>query len=206
MDCMKAKSLLPIWLALIGTSIAGADQASACECLLSTPASIIERVDVAFEGEVIEAVGLDRSCVEDRIAWLKANPERLDQRNAEDLLFSCNRGSQIRVLTPLKGQPGGIVTVYSETPCGYFFKKGERLKVVAWYTRGHRLSTGDCAMTSANRDPSDTVDYYEDMQRRIQRLKQRLGDAHQATSPESGLAPALPGNTDATSAESGTRR
>jgi hypothetical protein len=206
MDWLKGKSFLPTWLALIGASIVGGDQASACTCLLSTPASIIERADVAFEGEVIEAVGLDISCVEDGIAWLKASPERLDRRNAEDLLFSCNRGSQIRVLSALKGQPGGIVTVYTSQPCGYFFKKGERLKVVAWYTRGHRLSTGHCEMSSANRDPSDIVDYYEDMQRRIQRLKQGQGGAHPATSPDSGFAPALPGNTDAASAESGTRR
>jgi hypothetical protein len=86
MGCPKGKALLPVWLVLIGASIVGADHASACTCLLSTPASIIERADVAFEGEVIEAVGLDISCVEDGIARLKANPERLDRRNAEDLL------------------------------------------------------------------------------------------------------------------------
>jgi hypothetical protein len=139
MAWLKGKSLLPMWLAFIGASIVGADQASACSCVASTATSIIERADVAFEGEVVD-VGVEPSCV-DFVREGRRHP------------LSCDQRARLRVLMPLKGQPGGIVTVYTpvlSTACGYGFRKGERLKVVAWYQRDRRLSTGSCAMMSAN--------------------------------------------------------
>jgi hypothetical protein len=156
MNWLKGKSLLPMGLALIGASIASPDQASACSCAFSPAASIIEKADVAFEGEVIEArdLGLEKSCVNDGLSKLKSDVragKATEATLARDLFFSCERGSRIRVLTPLKGQPGGIVTVYTSIGCPYFFEKGEVLKVVAWYTRGHRLSTGSCSIMGVNR-------------------------------------------------------
>jgi hypothetical protein len=133
MGCLKAKLLLSIWLVLIGASIVGVDQASACSCAGGSAASLIERADVAFEGEVVD-VDLESPCP----------------------FLSCDRRVKLRVLTPLKGQPGDMLTVYTPaqgTACGYFFKKGERLKVVAWYTRDHRLRTGACAMMPSIADP-----------------------------------------------------
>jgi hypothetical protein len=140
----RGKSLLPTWLVLIGTSIAGAGQASACtfqsgqlEGLCAPPsadsaASIIERADVAFEGEVVDVdVAFETPC--------------------DDGL--CEFGWRLRVLTPLKGQPSDIVTVFTPGPpgaCGYGFTKGERLKVVAWHKRDQRLSTNLCALIHAN--------------------------------------------------------
>jgi len=138
MGWLKDKSLLPMWLVLIGASIVGADHASACTCAFLSAASTIERADVAFEGEVID-VGWE--CVLDGFV------PRKDRRP----FFSCERRAQLRVLTPLKGAPDNIVAVYHNVWCGYSFKKGERLKVVAWYKRDRRLSTGGCAMWDANR-------------------------------------------------------
>jgi hypothetical protein len=85
---------------LIGASIAGADHASACTCLLSTPASISERADVAFEGEVIEArdPGLEKSCVNDGLSKLRSDVragKATEATLATDLFFfraSWDRG------------------------------------------------------------------------------------------------------------------
>jgi hypothetical protein len=64
MGWLKGKSLLPMRLAFIGASIvAAADQASACTCSISTAAAVIERADLAFEGEVVD-VGVEPSCVD----------------------------------------------------------------------------------------------------------------------------------------------
>lgn len=136
MGWLEGKSLLPTWLALIGAATAAADQASACSCAFSPTASVIERADVAFEGEVVD-VDPEAPC---------ADPDQRGQRP-----LWCHKAWRLRVLTPLKGQPGNVVTLYSGLPCGYPFTKGERLKVVAWYTPDRRLRTGMCAMFSANR-------------------------------------------------------
>jgi hypothetical protein len=146
MGWLKGKSLLPMWLVLTGASIVDVDQASACSCVApsaDSAASVIERADVAFEGEVVD-VDLKTPCVSSEF--------RLRDR-AGQLLSGCEPGWQLRVLTPLKGNPGDIVTVHTprnDATCGYKFRRGERLKVVAWYTRERRLSTNLCAMLHAN--------------------------------------------------------
>jgi hypothetical protein len=143
MGCPKPKSLLPIWLVLIGASIVAVHQASACSCKPLSAASVIEDADVAFEGEVVD-VDAGGPCISGQFS----------RRDWAGRLLWCEPGWRLRVLTPLKGQLGDTVTVHTpryEASCGYTFKKGQRLKVVAWYTRDRQLSTDLCTMLAVNR-------------------------------------------------------
>jgi hypothetical protein len=134
MGCLKGKLQLSMWLALTGASIVAVDHASACSCVPSSADAVIQSADVVFEGEVVDVTRLLGSDFwSDLVVWeLRA---------------------QLRVLTPLKGQPGDIVMVYTPEDgamCGVPFRTGQRFKVVAWHNSNHQLHTNICAMSAAN--------------------------------------------------------
>lgn len=152
MHRLKGEFVLLSALIFISVSTVGTDQAFACSCSRPEPASIIESADVAFEGQVVAVEYFDllgNPCDIERIV---DGPDRLKAEQARRL---CSRQkTRLRVLKPLKGQSEEVVTIYTDTDtaaCGYEFRKGAYLTVVAGRGRSGDLSTGLCSMSGVNR-------------------------------------------------------